>query len=42
MADEINARAFEEEVDEKAGALSLEEDAAAVRTYSVYNIKTEV
>lgn len=41
IADEINAAAFEEEVTQQAGALSLEEDAAAVRTYSVHNIKTE-
>ncbi len=42
IADEINTKAFEEEVKQLSEALSLEENASAVHTYSISNIKTEV
>lgn len=42
IADEINTKAFEEEMEQVSSSFSLEEDASAVRTYSVANIKTEV
>lgn len=42
IADEINVQNFEDEVEQLSGAFSLEENASAVRTYSISKIKTEV